>query len=86
MLTSLLLQAGCVIGWEKFSHLAVGMLDRYGASGPLKSVYEKFGFTKENVAAQAKNLLAFYDGKPVPSLVDRPINSYDYKQSRFPAH
>ena len=29
-------------------------MERYGASGPIKGVYSKFGFTQENIAAQAK--------------------------------
>jgi len=68
-------EASGAMGWERFSHLAVGMT-RYGASGPIKSVYPKFGFTVENVAAQAKGLLAFYGGKPAPSPLNRPQSSF----------
>jgi hypothetical protein len=39
-------------------------------------VYPKFGFTVENVVAQAKGLLGFYAGKAVPSLVNRPVSSF----------
>jgi transketolase len=62
-------------GWERFSHLAVGM-DRYGASGPIKAVYPKFGFTVENIVEQAKVLLSFYDGKPAPSKVNVPKSTF----------
>merc|ERR1712046_529945 len=62
-------------GWEKYSHLAVGMT-RYGVSGPIKAVYPKFGFTTENVVAQARNLLTFYGGSPAPSLVNRPTSTF----------
>merc|ERR1712232_351570 len=68
-------EASGVRGWEKYAHLSVG-LTRYGASGPIKALYAKFGFTAENVTAQAKSLLAFYDGKPVPSLINRPVNTF----------
>ena len=62
-------------GWERFSHLAVGM-ERYGSSGPIKAVYPKFGFTVENIAEQAKGLLSFYDGKPAPSKVNVPKSTF----------
>ena len=68
-------EASGVRGWEKYAHMSVGMT-RYGASGPIKAVYPKFGFTVENIAAQAKNLLAFYGGKPAPSLINRPVNTF----------
>jgi len=68
-------EASAVRGWEKYAHLSVGMT-RYGASGPIKALYSKFGFTKENIVAQAKELLAFYAGKPAPSLINRPVNSF----------
>ena len=68
-------EASSVMGWERYSHLAVG-LSGYGASGPLKEVYAKFGFTTENVTAQAKTLLAFYEGKAAPSLVSRPVSTF----------
>lgn len=35
-------------------------------------VYEKYGITSENVAAKAVELVAFYQGKAVPSLINRP--------------
>merc|ERR1719428_2099576 len=69
-------EASAVRGWEKYAHLSVGM-DRFGASGPIKALYSKFGFTKENVVAQAKELLAFYAGEPAPSLINRPMNSFE---------
>jgi hypothetical protein len=43
----------------------------------LVRVYEKFGITADNLAAKALEVLAFYQGKPVPSLIDVPIIS-DY--------
>ena len=68
-------EASGVRGWEKYAHLSVGMT-RYGASGPIKAVYPKFGFTAENIVAQAKNLLEFYKGKAAPSKINTPMNSF----------
>ena len=68
-------EASGVKGWERFSHLAIGMT-RFGTSGPIKAVYPKFGFTVENICAQAKGLLAFYDGKTAPSKVNVPQSSF----------
>jgi len=64
-----------VRGWEKYAHLSVGMTG-FGASGPIDALYSKFGFTTENIVTQAKGLLAFYDGKPAPSLVNGPVNTF----------
>jgi len=58
-------------GWCKYSHYAVGMRS-FGASGPAKDVQKKFGFTTDNVVDKARKLLAFYDGKDVPCLIERP--------------
>jgi transketolase len=33
-------------------------LDHYGASAPYKVIFEKFGFTVENVITKAKELIA----------------------------
>jgi len=62
-------------GWERYAHLSVGMT-RYGASGPSKAVYSKFGFTKENLVTQAKELMTFYGCTPAPSLINRPRNTF----------
>jgi transketolase len=39
-------------------------LDRFGASAPGKIVLEELGFTGENVAVQAKALVARKEGLP----------------------
>ena len=52
-------EAGCPFGWERYTGadgVVIGM-NRFGASAPIKDLAENFGFTAENVAAQAKNLL-----------------------------
>jgi transketolase len=53
------IEAGIEIGWEHYVGLdgtVVGMTG-FGASAPGSVLYERFGFTKENVITQAKKLL-----------------------------
>ncbi|HSA99241.1 MAG TPA: transketolase [Anaerolineales bacterium] len=51
----LAVEAGVTLGWERYAKSAIG-LDHYGASAPYKVIFEKFGFTVENVVAKAKEL------------------------------
>ena len=55
----LAIEAGSTLGWYKYVGCqgAVIGLDHFGASAPAKTVFEKFGFTVENVVATAKSLL-----------------------------
>jgi transketolase len=55
----LAVEAGIAQGWEKYTGTDGGVLslERFGASAPGKILYEKFGFTVENVIAKAKELL-----------------------------
>jgi transketolase len=58
-------EAGVRQGWDqwllgergKFGKAVFVGMDRFGASAPSGELFEKFGFTAENVAAQAKSLL-----------------------------
>ncbi len=52
-------EAGICLGWEHYvgPEGAVVGIDRFGASAPYKTIYEKFGITAEAVAAAAKGLL-----------------------------
>lgn len=53
-------EAGSTFGWHKYigsEGLAIGT-DTFGASAPGPVVYEKFGFTVDNVVAHAKKLLS----------------------------
>ncbi len=52
-------EAGASLGWERYagSDGKIIAIDHYGASAPGKVVFEKFGFTVENVLAQAKSIL-----------------------------
>src|SRR5690606_24952766 len=47
------------LGWEKYSHEQFG-LNRFGASGPYKEVYEKFEFTPEGIAKRAVATVDFW--------------------------
>jgi len=57
------IEAGTTIGWARYvgsKGASVG-IDTYGASGPGKEVLEKFGMTREHVAATALRLLGRAD-------------------------
>jgi transketolase len=49
-------EAGVPLGWERYVGLQgkIVALHRFGASAPYKVLAEKFGFTAQVVAAQAK--------------------------------
>jgi transketolase len=51
----LAVEAGTSFGWERYAKSVIG-IDRYGASAPAKTIFEKLGFTVENVVAKAKEL------------------------------
>jgi len=55
----LAIEAGIRQGWERYtgSQGAILSLDHYGASAPAPILYREFGFTVENVVAQALKLL-----------------------------
>jgi transketolase len=55
----LAVEAGAGLGWERYVGLdgAVISMERFGASAPYKILFEKFGFTVENVITKAKALL-----------------------------
>jgi len=67
----LAVEALCSEGWCKYAHSVVGMTT-FGASAPGKDLAKRFGFTADNVAAKAKELVAFYASRAVPDLLDRP--------------
>jgi transketolase len=51
----LAVEAGSGIGWERYAKSSIS-IDHFGASAPAKTIFEKFGFTIENVVAKAKEL------------------------------
>ncbi|WP_254245145.1 transketolase-like TK C-terminal-containing protein [Hymenobacter sp. BRD67] len=54
------IEAGTPIGWHKYAtdEGAVIAMNRFGASAPAEELFEKFGFTVENVVKRAKGVLA----------------------------
>jgi transketolase len=56
----LAVEAGAGLGWERYVGFdgAIISMERFGASAPAKVLFEKFGFTVENVIAKAKEVLA----------------------------
>jgi len=53
---TLAVEAGVSLGWERYADDVVA-IDHYGASAPGGTVFCEFGFTPENVAARARDLL-----------------------------
>jgi len=55
----LAVEAGAGLGWERYvgSEGMVLSIERFGASAPAKILFEKFGFTVENVIAKAREVL-----------------------------
>ena len=54
------IEAGVSQGWEKYIGLdgvAIAIDGKYGASAPQNIVFEKYGFTVENVVKNAKMIL-----------------------------
>jgi transketolase len=49
-------EAGVSMGWAEWVDASVA-LDRFGASAPAEILFKEFGFTPENVAARAKDLI-----------------------------
>ncbi len=53
---TLSVEAGASFGWERWADDSVA-IDRFGASAPGERVLAELGFTPENVAARARQLL-----------------------------
>jgi len=61
----LAIEAGSPVGWHRWVGLdgdVIG-IERFGASAPYKTIFEKFGFTIENVTSRA---MALVQGKNSP--------------------
>jgi len=63
-------EALSTFGWERYAHASIGMTT-FGASGPWKKVYEKFGFTVQNVMEKVLLLINFYKDRHIPHLLDK---------------
>jgi transketolase len=53
---TLAVEAGVSLGWERYADDVVA-IDHYGASAPGGTVFRELGFTPENVAARAREML-----------------------------
>jgi transketolase len=55
----LAVEAGVGLAWARYVGLEGGVVgqDRFGASAPYEVLFEKFGFTVENVVQKARRLL-----------------------------
>ena len=50
-------EAGASLGWERYASIVIS-LDHFGASAPAEILFEKFGFTIQNVIAKAQEALS----------------------------
>jgi transketolase len=66
-------EALSTLGWQKYAHVKVGMTT-FGASGPYKQVYQKFGFTPEHIAKVSIETVDYYKGVPIPDLQSNPFD------------
>ncbi|MCZ7531107.1 MAG: transketolase [Acidimicrobiia bacterium] len=53
---TLAVEAGATFGWDRYADDVIG-IDRFGASAPGATVMKELGFTPENVAQRAEDLL-----------------------------
>jgi transketolase len=60
-------EALATYGWNKYSHVQCGMRT-FGASGPYKQVYDKFGLTAPKITERALKVVEHYRANPVPTL------------------
>ena len=60
-------EAGCTQGWQEWAHVPIG-IDTFGASGPYKKVYEKFGLVPSLIAEKVQKVVDYYREHPVPEL------------------
>jgi transketolase len=63
-------EAGVSLGWERWvgDEGAIVGLDHFGASAPAGTIFEKFGFSVDRVAAVARDVVAGTVRRPVPTL------------------
>jgi len=52
----LAVEAGATLGWERYASSVLG-IDHYGASAPYQVIFERFGFTVQNIVSRAKGLV-----------------------------
>lgn len=61
------IEAACTLGWNHWAHVPIG-IDSFGASGPYKKVYEKFGLVPSLLALKIQSVVDYFRQHPVPEL------------------
>jgi len=56
LMARLAVEAAASFGWDRYAGSVLG-IDHYGASAPAKIIFEKFGFSVENIVSLAKDML-----------------------------
>jgi transketolase len=64
-------EAGISYGWAKYAHKHYGVND-YGISAKPVDIYDNFNLTVPKLVEEAKRVVAFFDSKPVPDILDLP--------------
>ncbi len=67
----LAVEAGTSLGWERYADDVVA-IDRFGASAPGEVALARLGYTPENVAGRARDLLERGGHRPVPAAGGNP--------------
>ncbi|TPX61948.1 hypothetical protein PhCBS80983_g00830 [Powellomyces hirtus] len=66
------IEAMSTFGWDKWAHASIG-INTFGASGPYKDLYKKFGLVPDVVSAKAKKVIDFYKGRKAESKLVHPF-------------
>jgi transketolase len=56
------IEAMSTFGWHLYAHASIGV-DTFGASGPYKDVYAKFGLVADQIVPKALSLVEFYNDR-----------------------
>jgi transketolase len=78
---TLSVEAASSFGWARWADDSVA-IDRFGKSAPGKVLMEHFGFTADNVAARARELLAEYDEDEYENGDDTGEAGYDEEEGQ----
>ncbi|KAI8594016.1 Transketolase, thiamine diphosphate binding domain-containing protein [Geranomyces variabilis] len=66
------IEAMSTFGWDRWAHVCIG-IDSFGASGPYKDLYKKFGLVPEVIVQKAKKTLAYYKDRKPDSKLRHPL-------------
>ena len=79
------IESGVSLGWDRWVNGrdgAIMAIDRYGLSAPAGEIFEKFGFTVENVAEVARGVLAGDVRGVISPDADHPGTTLDAAEAR----